>query len=65
MNLGFSDVVSLGVGFEMTETVEGSTTHSFSVPAGQTGDIGFTAYLVCTFGKQKNGVPRYLPYPYR
>lgn len=57
MNVGFPDVVSLGVGFEMTETSEDSESYIFSVPAGQTGDVGFTAYLVCTLGKSKKKEP--------
>ncbi|KAK3301862.1 uncharacterized protein B0T15DRAFT_544888 [Chaetomium strumarium] len=50
MDIGFADVLSLGVGFEMTETVEDSQAYTFTVGEGQTGDVGFTPYLLCTTG---------------
>ncbi|KAH6641071.1 hypothetical protein F5144DRAFT_481645 [Chaetomium tenue] len=52
MNLGFADVLSLGVSFEMTESYGDSESSTFHVPDGQSGDVGFTAYLICTRGKQ-------------
>ncbi|KAK4040839.1 hypothetical protein C8A01DRAFT_35114 [Parachaetomium inaequale] len=50
MNIGFADILSLGVGFEMTESVSDSTAHSFTVLEGQSGDVGFTSYMLCTAG---------------
>jgi hypothetical protein len=51
MNLGFADILSLGVSFEMTESYGDSESSTFHVPDGQSGDVGFTAYLVCTRGE--------------
>jgi hypothetical protein len=50
LNIGFADILSLGVGFEVTETVEDSSAYTFTVGEGQTGDVGFTPYLLCTSG---------------
>lgn len=51
MNIGFADVLSLGVAFEMTETAEDTDTFTYKVPEGQTGDIAFTPFLLCTIGE--------------
>lgn len=53
MNLGFADVLSLDVSFEMTESYGDSESSTFHVPDGQSGDVGFTAYI-CTRGKQRS-----------
>jgi len=44
------EIVSASVSFEMSESVTDSTAYTFSVPAGQTGQVGFTANLRCTSG---------------
>ncbi|CAJ2513932.1 Uu.00g020510.m01.CDS01 [Anthostomella pinea] len=51
-SLGFADVLSLGVSFTQEYSCEISDTKSyqFSIPAGQVGDVGFTAYLDCQTG---------------
>lgn len=51
-DLTSEDIVSLGVGLEMVEMVEDSAPSTFHVAEGQTGDIGFTPFLVCTSGKE-------------
>ena len=52
-NIGFADILSLGVSTEESETEEVSDTSSrlFTVGDGQTGDVGFTAYLRCSTGE--------------
>jgi hypothetical protein len=51
-SLGFEDVISLGMSFEesYSETVTNGQSKQFHVPAGQTGTVGFTAYLECSTG---------------
>jgi hypothetical protein len=50
MSLGISDIISLGVSTEFTESVTASKKVSFPISAGQTGKIGFTATLSCSTG---------------
>ena len=58
-NIGFEDVLSIGLSFEesFTETITESKSRSFTVLAGQSGDIGFTAYLHCSTGMIRSSVP--------
>ncbi|OAQ64465.1 hypothetical protein VFPPC_05734 [Pochonia chlamydosporia 170] len=51
-DFGIADILSLGASISNSFTEEKSDTRSkaFSVPAGQSGDVGFTAFLVCTKG---------------
>lgn len=50
MNLGIADILSFGMGMEVTESMTNSKSSSFDIPAGQTGRVGWTAYLRCTKG---------------
>jgi hypothetical protein len=50
MNLGIADILSFGMGMEVTESMTNSKSSSFHIPAGQTGRVGWTAYLRCTKG---------------
>ncbi|KAJ4293570.1 hypothetical protein N0V90_008853 [Kalmusia sp. IMI 367209] len=51
MSLGFSDILSLGVSAEMSETVSSGSTVQVDIPGGQSGKLGFTATLSCSTGK--------------
>lgn len=51
MSIGFADILSLGVSFEMSESVQDTHATTFPVEAGQTGEIGFTSFMVCTAGE--------------
>ncbi|KAG7289148.1 hypothetical protein NEMBOFW57_005511 [Staphylotrichum longicolle] len=51
MDISFSDAVSLGVGFDLAETVEDSSVFEVFLPESQNGDWGFTSYLLCTTGE--------------
>lgn len=44
------EIVSTSVSFEFSESITDTTTYTFNVPAGQTGQVGFTANLRCTTG---------------
>ncbi|KAH6626515.1 hypothetical protein B0J18DRAFT_425017 [Chaetomium sp. MPI-SDFR-AT-0129] len=50
MSIGFADILSLGVSFEMSESVQDTHATTFPVEAGQSGEIGFTSFFVCTAG---------------
>ncbi|KAI1291049.1 hypothetical protein F5Y03DRAFT_403781 [Xylaria venustula] len=52
MDLGFDDILSLGIGFSssFSESISDSETLSYDVPAGVTGYIGWTSFLRCTQG---------------
>ncbi|KAK8073162.1 hypothetical protein PG996_006510 [Apiospora saccharicola] len=50
LELGFADIVSLGIGFEFTETMEESTSRKLTVGEGEEGDVAFTGFLQCTEG---------------
>lgn len=50
MSLGISDILSLGVSTEFTESVTASKSYTFTIPAGQTGVVGFTATMSCSTG---------------
>ncbi|KAM7214989.1 hypothetical protein V8F06_009666 [Rhypophila decipiens] len=51
MNLGFADIVSFGIGFEMTESKSDSSEHKMSIGEGQSGSVGFTSYMRCSEGR--------------
>ena len=51
MDISFADAASLGVGFDLAETVQDSSVFEVAVPEGQNGDWGFTSYLMCTTGE--------------
>ena len=51
MSLGIADILSLGVSAEFTETISTSKAVQVSIPAGQSGKLGFTATLSCSTGK--------------
>ncbi|KAI0020346.1 hypothetical protein F4780DRAFT_791994 [Xylariomycetidae sp. FL0641] len=53
--LGIEDILSLGISFSITETIEDSSARTFHVDAGQSGSVGFTAYLRCSTGKATCG----------
>lgn len=57
-DFGIADILSLGASISesFTEEKSDSTAKAFSVPAGQNGDVGFTAYLWCTKGKSFDGL---------
>ncbi len=50
LSIGFADVISLGASLEFSETVEDSQTREFEMLPGQSGDVGFTAYMLCESG---------------
>lgn len=52
-SIGIEDIFSLGLSFEesFTEEISDSTSRSFKVQDGQTGDVGFTSYLRCSSGE--------------
>jgi hypothetical protein len=50
MSLGISDIISLGVSAEFTESVSSSTEIAVTIKEGQSGKLGFTATLSCTTG---------------
>ncbi|KAK4207877.1 hypothetical protein QBC37DRAFT_444238 [Rhypophila decipiens] len=50
MNIGFADILSFGLGFEVQESFTDSTAFSFTLEEGQSGNVGFTAFLRCTRG---------------
>lgn len=47
---GVASFVSMGLSFDFSETVTSSGSVTFTVPEGQTGNVGFTAYLQCQKG---------------
>ncbi|KAI7088224.1 hypothetical protein KC356_g3517 [Hortaea werneckii] len=51
-SVGIEDIFSLGLSFEQsfTKEISDSTSRSFQVQDGQTGDVGFTSYLRCSSG---------------
>lgn len=49
-NVGFADVFSMGLGFEISETVSQTIGFKLTLQKGETGDIGFTPTLICTQG---------------
>ncbi|KAF2759132.1 hypothetical protein EJ05DRAFT_485200 [Pseudovirgaria hyperparasitica] len=51
MSLGIADILSLGVSTEFTESESTSKQVMFSVPAGQSGKVGWTATMNCSTGK--------------
>ncbi|KAK8041645.1 hypothetical protein PG993_006168 [Apiospora rasikravindrae] len=53
VSLGIADVLSLGLSFSSTfeESITDTTTVEFSVPAGETGYVIFTAWVRCSVGK--------------
>lgn len=54
MSLGIADVLSLGLSFSSTfeESVSDTEAFEWAVPAGETGYVVFTGYLMCSFGKR-------------
>lgn len=50
LSLGISDIISLGVSTEFTESVTSTNSMTYTIPAGQTGVVGFTATLSCSTG---------------
>lgn len=52
-NLEFGEIIKLGVTFSTTfeETVSDSEEYQFTVPAGETGYVGFTPFLLCRKGE--------------
>ncbi|KAF7563715.1 hypothetical protein G7046_g414 [Stylonectria norvegica] len=52
VDIGFADILSLGLSTTTTQSKELTDTSSrlFTIGEGQTGDVGFTAYLQCTTG---------------
>lgn len=51
MSLGIADVLSLGVSAEFSESVSSSKSVTRELAEGQSGNMGFTAYLTCSEGK--------------
>ena len=51
MSLGVSDIVSLGVSAEFSESVSTSKTVQVSIEEGQSGALGFTSTMYCSTGK--------------
>ncbi|KAF2443134.1 hypothetical protein P171DRAFT_455988 [Karstenula rhodostoma CBS 690.94] len=51
MDLGISDIISLGVSTEFTESVSISKSVTVDLVPGQSGKLGFTATLSCSTGK--------------
>lgn len=51
-DIGFEDVLHIGLSFEesFTESITDGKSRTFEVLAGQSGDVGFTAYLHCSTG---------------
>lgn len=45
------EIVSTSVSFSFSKSITDSTTYSFNVPAGENGQVGFTANLRCTTGE--------------
>ena len=43
-------IISLSVGFEFSRQQQTSVSYKFTVPAGQTGRVGFTPVYICTTG---------------
>ncbi|RYP61000.1 hypothetical protein DL771_010285 [Monosporascus sp. 5C6A] len=60
MDFGFADVLTLGVSFtqETGCQVTDEDSYTFRVPSGQTGDVGFTAFLECHEGTYSCGGER-------
>jgi hypothetical protein len=54
MDFGFADVISMGLSFSSEEScqIEDSSTYSFNIPPGQSGDIAWSAFLQCETGKR-------------
>ena len=54
ISIGFADIFSMGVSLSQETSCEISESNAmtFKVPAGQTGNVGFTAYLSCQEGKR-------------
>jgi len=50
-NVGFADVFSMGLGFEISESVSQTIGFKLTLQKGETGDIGFTPTLICTQGE--------------
>ncbi|KAM7212420.1 hypothetical protein V8F06_012189 [Rhypophila decipiens] len=50
MDIGFADILSFGLGFKVQESFTDSTAFSFTLEEGQSGNVGFTAFLRCTRG---------------
>jgi hypothetical protein len=50
MSLGISDILSLGVSTEFSESVSSSSEVSVTIAAGQEGKLGFTATMSCSTG---------------
>jgi hypothetical protein len=51
INLGITDIISLGVSAEFTQSYSTSKAVTVSIPAGQSGKLGFTATMYCSTGK--------------
>jgi hypothetical protein len=51
MSLGISDILSLGVSTEFSESVSSGTQVSVTIAEGQEGKLGFTATMSCSTGK--------------
>lgn len=51
ISLAFTDAVSLGVGFEINETFKDPSSYKYPVTDGQSGELGFTPFLLCTTGE--------------
>ncbi|KAK4501093.1 hypothetical protein PRZ48_006899 [Zasmidium cellare] len=49
--LSFADIVMIGVSFTLEESESESKAYTFNVPDGESGDVGWTAYLMCSTGK--------------
>jgi hypothetical protein len=49
--VNFLEIITASVGFEFSESISESTTYKFQIQEGDSGIIGFTAYLRCTTGQ--------------
>jgi hypothetical protein len=50
MSIGISDILSLGVSTEFSESVSSGSQVTVTIPEGQSGKLGFTATLSCSTG---------------
>lgn len=51
VSLGLKDILGLGFSFTASEEVSETRVRTFTIPEGQQGDVGFTPYLKCDYGK--------------